>query len=151
MRDYDDTNAIWPLIQRAEILLDHYGYYPTFHDAHVVSIAPQSQDQSVSIVFEYSDLVGTPPYTSDRGTFASKIVLKWKGVTETDLDLYGNDIHRFSIERIGQLLRTEFRSGWGISGHIVSKDIEVISIEPSERDSYPDKSAYLNTVKITFH
>ena len=148
MNEIGETNSIWKTVKRAELLLDCYGYYPTFHDAHVVLIESKYEERSVSITFEYSDLTLFPAPAEEAKSKATQIVLKWVDVCESSFNLYGNDIIHFSLAKITGSLRTQLTSGWGISGHIISRNLEVISIGPTERDNFPADSDYLNTVRI---
>jgi hypothetical protein len=119
------------------------------HDAYIVGINVHLETKQLTATIEYSDLVETKrPEESPKQSKATKIVMRWNGVSPAEVNVYNNDIYHLSFLRTDEMIKTEFTSGWGVSGFITAKTIEVISVQDSDRDSLADKDPYLQTINF---
>ena len=135
-----ETRAVWKSIEGSNALLEIYGYYPTLHDACIVGIDVYFEGRQLTAAIEYSDLVETEGRDKDnRVTKATKIIMRWNGVAEANVRIHGNDVYHLSFSKKGGKIATDLISGWGVSGTIVADFIEVVSIQDSDRDSYPEE------------
>jgi hypothetical protein len=145
----EETRSIWKTIKGSKELFDLYGYYPTLHDACLTNIDLNFERKEVVLTFEYADLVGDKPIISAvDNSLATKIMIRWSLVSEAQLLLDGTDVYDMGFQKLGNKIKTEFSQGFGIGGHIIAKSIELVSVEPSARDSMPKESRFLYTTKL---
>jgi len=151
MTEQEETKSIWKTIKGSQELFELYGYYPTLHDANVTNFDVNFEEKKINLTFEYSDLVGDESEISpDDKSLATKIVMCWKRVSEAKLQKYNNDIYHLSFQKTDGRIKTELSQSFGIGGYIISENIEVISVEESNRHEMPDANDYLHTINFTF-
>jgi hypothetical protein len=65
-----------------------------------------------------------------------RMQLIWSGLKEVDLSANDTDLIGVEFSRLGDLLKTEFESGFGISGTIVSEEFEALleKVDPPDRE-----------------
>jgi hypothetical protein len=106
----------------APLLISLYGYWPSFHDAAVISVLIERVGPTVTIHFRLNDM---GPSGNDVEADA---ILRWREVS--DLHLQGIDdsnwIWDMRFEASEEGLSTELKRMDGISGTILAESVEVV-------------------------
>jgi hypothetical protein len=144
MNNRENHGSIWRSIPGADRLLKIYGHYPTLHDAYLILIDIHFDARAILLTFEYKDLNSG---SADK-EIATKIEMRWTGVSEANFNLYCNSIYSIALERDDSLIKTVFENSSGTIWTLVAKDIEVLSVEDSTPECEQDKTEYLNTPRI---
>lgn len=130
----EETNLIWKSVKGAKDLFDLYGYYPTLHDASITNFDINFIDRQLTLTFEYRDVIEREinNLVNTDIELTTIIVVRWSGVSKSTFELNHNDIYEMSFQKSGKQIHTLFPQSSGINGHIMSENIEVISVEKSK-------------------
>lgn len=72
--------AIQQLIKNALQVVDHYGYWPTFHDAKLISLSIMPEAETITATFAYND-----EPDDEKRSGSSRITLQWQAVVSYTL------------------------------------------------------------------
>ena len=129
-----DQEAVWAETTDGGLLKQLFGYYPTLHDAVLLSINIDRAADSVEIVVDYNDMLG-----DDHTQHLSvRIRLEWHGIDSMDLPLDCRDFYDLQFSRKGhQILTTIGTDSGQIS--VVSDSVEAILVrlDPGDHDDGP--------------
>ena len=117
-------------IEGAAQVVEYYGYWATFHDAELVSLAIMLEAEAITAIFEYNDLTA-----NESNSGSSRITLRWQNVAKYALMAEYTNCNADSISQISFVEQ----DGWietkivpidGISGQIRSQSVQVTLFEP---------------------
>jgi len=116
------------LIVGAAQVAEHYGDWPTFHDAQVVAISVDCRAAAVEATLDLCDA----EYPSERSTMIS---LRWEGVTHLQLTSSHLDgvLCDVAFSKIKGGTETKFVSATGgVTGQMCASQVTVTRYEPAE-------------------
>ncbi len=122
-------------IEHADVILNHFGYWPSFHDAEVVSLhfdrnfregLPRLWIQVYA--FEMTDTVKAGYYQLVKHCL---INFEFEGVVESEVDGFNHQNAVYGIEFgiEGSLLTCTIDPAYGIKGFISARKIKVKNLE----------------------
>lgn len=120
MINQEVTNTIWQNIKGAERYLEIYGFYPTFHDAHILSFEVKSESKTICLKIYYSDGSNKEVKTVSE--------ICWRNFVKAEYNFSENEILHFGFEKIGNLILTKFEAVY-LAGNILSESLEITDIE----------------------
>jgi hypothetical protein len=149
MPEEQASDLIWASLPGSSQLREIYGYWPTLHDATATEWDVRFQDNSFSITFIYSDMIGEDP----SNTASTQFTLRWRGVQEAKFRYYANAIYHLSSARVDRWIETQFEDHlWGLDGYIRSSRVEVLNIQNApDSSSEPENSPTLYRTNFYFH
>jgi len=122
-------------IENAQVIIDHFGYWPSFEDSEVISIKlERTLDKSSASVhlrlysFEMSDEVLNDDYLISKHCF---IDFEFAEVANTEFDGFNHQNSVVALE-FGKQDENSFChivSAHGVDGYLEAKQIRVISLE----------------------
>ena len=119
-------------IAGADMVISFFGYWPSFHDAAVLSIWIDREGPSVTILFKVNEM-GPSNIEPDRRAL---VKMRWNDLEDLELsgcDPDGNNwIWGLDIEASEDCYVTTLKKMHGIQGRIIARQIEVLEIEPLE-------------------
>jgi hypothetical protein len=120
-----------PPVENGELLVNAMGYWPSFHDAHVLSASLEGGRCEVLIyVFRMTDQV------DDRGYFVltghHRVRLAMTGVAECTLpDGYDSDtLFELMIERAGEAVTVTFESVMDQDWRVTCREVVLLDVTP---------------------
>jgi hypothetical protein len=120
-------------ITGAQALYDWFGYWPSFHDAEVVSLHLNRSAASVLKVhvWGYEDKVGADGYYVSQKHVIVRFLLH--EVTELDLEDFScqNVLYELELSKPDEGFRLELNSTYGVGGTILARNVE-IELTPGE-------------------
>ena len=131
-----DNESVWETTSDGALLKQLFGYWPTMHDASVLSIDVIQADRRVNIVLDYVDLV-----QDEQDELRVRVRMEWEGVKELDLPMGELDLGSMSFGSQGDLIRTGLDFGMDGAGHILAERVEAFLMQvdplPESRDELP--------------
>lgn len=124
-------------IINAEIVLQHFGYWPDFHDAEVIKVTFEAHPTwrySVTFVITALEMVNE---LDERGYYKQtkhcQIELQFSRIQEMEFDYfnYQNVISILSFEDQGSCIKAVFNSSAGMKATIIAEEALVISLTPT--------------------
>ena len=110
--------------------MEYYGYWATFHDAELISLAITPEAEAITAIFEYNDLTA-----NESSSGSSRITLHWQNVVKYALMA---EYTNYNADSISEISFVE-QDGWietkivpidGINGQIRSRSVQVTLFEP---------------------
>jgi hypothetical protein len=128
-------------IDNAKLVIDHFGYWPTFHDSEIISIIIQrTLDKATSSAtlrvysFEMTDqMVGGHDQLVKHCFFDVEITDLIK--TEIDGFNHQNAVLALEFGRDGENVFCNIVSTYGVDGYIGGKKIRIKRLEPITDDN----------------
>lgn len=129
-----DHETIWQETASGGLLHGLFGFFPTLHDAQILSITYDRANESLEMQVDYSDLVDG----GDRD-LTVRMRLRWSSVRSLDVELRHPEIFGIRFERRDDDIATIFEPGYALSGTVVSQGFEAVlekvGPEPIDSDS----------------
>ena len=123
-------------IVNAQLVIDHFGYWPTFEDSEIISIKLERtlDKTSASILlrlysFEMTDEVLSDDYEATKHCF---IDFEFSEVTNTEFDGFNHQNSVVALE-FGKQDDNQFChivSAHGVDGYLEAKKIRIVKLEP---------------------
>lgn len=130
MTQTDKNKEAWEQIPNSEQFLELYGYYPTLHDAFTVNFELDFKNREITIAFEYTDLIEKTENKSSKDEMSTKIVMRWTKILDAVLNQsYEGNVCHLELEKTENSFRTVFEGYLSLNGEIISKEIEIVSVE----------------------
>jgi hypothetical protein len=131
-RSHSCEEAALEQVEAAEKLVNLYGYWPSFHDAHLETITIAVEENTVTISFTTNDSVekaGEPV----RDELAL-VTLRWEEVSELNIqasDWGGQSWVWDMLLTVAETgIRTEIQSGDELRAVIVASRVKVVEVRP---------------------
>ncbi|MBD2716762.1 hypothetical protein KBK19_17085 [Microvirga sp. STR05] len=131
-----DNPAIHRIVN-SEVVVQHFGYWPGFHDAEVVKVTFEANPGYYPKVTFLIAAFETTKATDERGYFLQarhcEIELRFTGIKEIDFDGFGHQNVIFSLkfdEQDADLTCT-LDSAVGLNAFLVAQAAEVVSLIPT--------------------
>lgn len=127
----NNDDAVWAETTDGGLLRQLFGYYPTLHDAKILSIQFDPANDRVAMVIDYTDTVG-----EDLDQHLSvRIRLEWQGIVSLELPLAEVDLMGVDFDRNGTNIVTKIDTCGG-SGKVVSERLQavLVLVDPGEAD-----------------
>jgi Immunity protein 50 len=127
-------------VSNYQALLDHFGYWPSFHDANVISYAgPTAERQTVDLVLHAWE---TTSEVDPQGYYIMQknvlVTFRFAGVHSARLERFdsGNILFGMSITRSGDAdsFHVELDSVMDMSGDFSASSGEIASVVPCTSD-----------------
>jgi hypothetical protein len=140
-----------PDIPGAQQVIDWFGYWPSFHDAEVVSIILDRSKESRIVLHTWESTARTSRETDSAGRFVltkhaivtfllSRFLPDSEGITTVDIAFFNeqNVLMEVGIARVQGGYELELTGIYGASGKFIASDLRV-ELEPG----IPPDSIYL--------
>jgi hypothetical protein len=126
----DDT--VWAETTDGGLLKQLFGFYPTLHDASILSIDIDRASDRILMVVDYSDVLGG----NDNQELVARIRLEWHGIVSFDLPLGDVDLLTLDFGRQGDHIVTSLETWPAVFGTVVSESVEatLVQIDPGDFD-----------------
>lgn len=118
-------------IKNATIVIDHFGYWPTFHDAEIISIKfERTHDKAnTSVVlsvyaFEMTSKLNGVHFEHIKHCF---IDIEFVGINKSEIEGFNhqNAVSRLTFGREGTHLFCSIDAAYGVDGYIESNEIKI--------------------------
>ena len=120
----------------SEIIHQHFGYWPTFHDAEVVKVTFETHTTGRYSVMFVIEAFETLAEVDVQGFYKQAkqclIEIQFSGVEEIDFKYFNfqNVLFEFRFEEQGSLIKGVFSSSTGMEATIVAEEALVLSLSP---------------------
>lgn len=130
-----NEDAVWAETTDGGLLKQLFGYYPTLHDAKILSLEIDRPSDRIHLVVDYNDMIGD----DHSQHLSARIRLEWHGIESFDLPIGDEDLYSLDFGRQGNRILTRFETWPGVFGMVVSDTVEAIlvQIDPGESDGRP--------------
>jgi len=127
-----NDDAVWAETTDGGLLKQLFGYYPTLHDAKILSIDIDRASDRIAMVVDYNDMIGED-HTQQMSV---RIRLEWKGITNFELPLGDKDLIGLDFGRQENQIVTSIETWFGVFGKIVSDTVEatLVQMDPGDGD-----------------
>lgn len=132
-----NEDAVWAETTDGGLLRQLFGYYPTLHDARMLSIDIDRTTDSIKMVVDYNDMVGD----DDDQELAARIRIEWHGITSFQLPLGDIDLVSLDFDRKGNQIETTVETWPGVFGAVVSDSVEAILVQIDPND--PEERSWI--------
>ncbi|MDU0370104.1 Imm50 family immunity protein [Hymenobacter endophyticus] len=135
-------NPVIGRIANASLVLEHFGYWPNFHDAEVKKVTFEANPGYYPTVTFVLAAFETTASTDERGYFRQakhcEIELRFTGIKEIDFDGFGHQNVIFSLKFDEQHadLTCTLDSAVGLDAFIVAQAAEVVSLLPNKMSDH---------------
>jgi hypothetical protein len=128
-------------IENSNLIIDHFGYWPTFHDSEIISITfERTLDKGTSSAllrvysFEMTDKVVNRFYKLIKHCFVD---IEISDLVKTEMDGFNHQNAVLALEfgREGDNVFCNMVSAYGVEGYIEGKKIKIKRLEPINGDS----------------
>jgi hypothetical protein len=128
-------------IENAKLVVDHFGYWPTFHDSEVISIAfERTLDKRTSSAmlrvysFEMTDKIVGRYYQLIKHCFVD---IEITDLTKIEIDGFNHQNAVLALEfgKEGDNVFCNMVSAYGVDGYIEGKKIKIKRLEPINEDN----------------
>jgi Immunity protein 50 len=124
------------MLKNAELIVEHYGYVPSFHDAHLLALRYRMRNRSLLGEFYVYDMANEGKWRQDwdtTGDLHMYVTLRWNDVFKLDYLLGNNAIHQMEFKGIEDGVETSFTDQETfLDCKIFSASVEVISAQVVE-------------------
>ncbi len=117
--------SIWAETTDGGLLKQLFGYYPTLHDASILSIDIDRPSDRIVMVVDYSDYLAQ----DDDREFSARIQLEWTGISSFELPLGDEDLLSLDFAREGDQIVTSLETWPAVFGTVVSDSFEAILVQ----------------------
>ena len=126
----DET--IWAETTDGGLLRQLFGFYPTLHDAMILSVDIDRPSDQIVMVVDYSDSTDG----EDPNQLTARIRLEWSGITSFSLPLGDEDLLSLDFSRQGDQIVTTLETWPAVFGTVVSDTFEavLVQIDPGDFD-----------------
>ncbi|MCR5886841.1 immunity 50 family protein [Hymenobacter sp. J193] len=140
----DSENSVISRIINSEVVLQHFGYWPSFHDAEVTKTTFETHPTgrySVTFVFAAFEMTSE---VDERGYYKlikhCNLELQFIGIEEIDFNYFSfqNILFGLEFEEAGSNIRCIFNASVGLEAVIAAEEVLVISLTPTV--PIPDES-----------
>ncbi len=123
-------------IKNSEIVINHFGYWPSFHDAEIISIKfernPDKGNSSVHMrvyAFEMTDKLIGRYFNLIKHCV---IDIEFIDISNNEMDGFNhqNAIQGLDFGREGEFLFCKIDSAYGMDGYIEAKEIKITKLNP---------------------
>jgi len=124
------------LIIRKDILIKKLGLWPDFHDFEIVRLELDRKEPFMLMeVYGFQTLKEVDKKGYYKRVNECVITLKFNDVTDIQLKGFNqqNVISSLEFTEESSLLKTEILTSFGLSGYIISKNIEIIGVKDIAR------------------
>ncbi len=127
-----NDETVWAETTDGGLLKQLFGFYPTMHDATILSINIERPSDRITMVVDYSDGVGD----DDRQELAARIRFQWQGIISFEIPLGDEDLLSLQFGREGDFIVTYLETWPAVFGKVVSETVEAIlvQIDPGDYD-----------------
>jgi len=121
------------LIENSEIIENHFGYFPSFHDSEVISVRLDREEPSIAIeiyVFESSEEIDNEGhYKYVKECIVDFIFNEVKEMKISDFN-HQNVLYGIKFKQEADQIMTKFDSSFGMNGYIQSSKVSVKGLKP---------------------
>jgi hypothetical protein len=135
----DNENPAIAQIINSEVVYQHFGYWPDFHDAEITKVTFESHPgYRATVIFSIAAFEMTSE-TDERGfyklTKQCQIQFQFTGIKEMEFDYFShqNVVLDLSFEKNNGAIQCTFNSSVGLDGVIVAEEAMVLSLIPTKR------------------
>jgi hypothetical protein len=128
-------------IENADLVIDHFGYWPTFHDSEIISITfERTLDKGTSLAmvrvysFEATNKVVGRYYQLIKQCFVD---IEITDLIKTEVDGFNHQNAVLALEfgREDQNVFCNMVSAYGVDGYIEGRKIKIKRLEPISEDN----------------
>jgi hypothetical protein len=122
-------------ISNSAIVIDHFGHWPSFHDAEVISIRfkrtwnkDTSSAEITVYAFEMTDKLKGKYFEQIKHCL---IDIEFIGINNNEIDGFNhqNAVQGISFGREGEYLFCKIEAAYGVDGYIEAKEIKVTKLD----------------------
>ncbi|WP_181163769.1 Imm50 family immunity protein [Pontibacter mangrovi] len=126
-------------IENANLILNHFGYWPSFHDSEIISLKfERNLEEGKPTVemkvyaFEMTDKVVNRYFKRFKHCI---IDFKFVDLQKSEMDGFNhqNAVDGLNFEKDGDNLICEINAAYGVDGLLSAKTIQVVKLEPVEK------------------
>ncbi|NVO29635.1 Imm50 family immunity protein [Hymenobacter lapidiphilus] len=127
-------NPVIHRIANSEVVIQHFGYWPGFHDAEIRKVTFEANPGYYPAVVFLIEAFETTRDTDERGYYRlakqCEIELRFTGIKEIDFDGFGhqNVILKMEFDEQDGDLTCTIDSSVGLDAFIVTQAVEVVSL-----------------------
>jgi hypothetical protein len=135
----ENPNPAIARIINAKIVLEHFGYWPRFHDAAVAKVTFESNSgywPLVSFIISAFEMTKEVDETGHyKLTKQCDIEFNFIGVEEIEFDRFShqNVLMSLDFEESGSFIKTTFDAAVGLDAVIFSEGVSIVSLTPTKR------------------
>lgn len=130
----ENENLAISRITNFDVIRQHFGYWPSFHDAEITRVtfeANPGYHASVTfliVAFETTNSVDEKGYY--KLAKHCTIELQFVGIREMEFDYFShqNVIHDLIFENVGNAIQCTFNSSVGLDAFIVAEEVSVLKL-----------------------
>lgn len=123
-----ENTEIKKVIKNPELILDHFGYWPTFHDDRILDISSNYKNRTINLVIDSKVKISTEN--------SCNIHFLFKGVKSFNVDYYEDVdtektiISEIEIKKIdNNFIKILINPKFGLIADILCAEIEIENIE----------------------
>ncbi|WP_139920939.1 Imm50 family immunity protein [Hymenobacter sp. DG01] len=126
-------------IVNSEIVLQHFGYWPEFHDAEITKATFEAHSTGRSSVTFLIDAFEITSEIDEKGYYKltkhCKIELQFIGIKEMEFDYFShqNVIFELILEEEKSSIKCTINSSVGLDAVVVAEEAYVLSLTPTKR------------------
>ena len=135
----ESQNSVIAKITNAEIVLEHFGYWPRFHDAEIAKVTFESHSGYWPLVTFVISAFEVTKEVDERGyyklTKQCDIEFHFTGVEEIEFDYFShqNVLMSLDFEESGSFIKATFNPSVGLDAVIFSEGVSVVSLTPTKQ------------------
>ena len=135
----DNQNPAIARIANAEIVIEHFGYWPRFHDAEIAKVTFESNSGYWPLVSFVISAFEMTEGVDEKGYYKldkqCDIEFHFVGVEEIEFDRFShqNVLMSLDFEESGSFIKTTFDASVGLDAVIFSEGVSVVSLTPTKR------------------
>ncbi|GAA3946858.1 Imm50 family immunity protein [Hymenobacter algoricola] len=135
----ENQNLAIASIVNSEIVLQHFGYWPDFHDAEVDKVIFETHPTgrySVTFFIAASEMLSE---VDEKGYYKQTkhciVALQFIGIKEVEFNYFShqNALFDLKFEASGNDIECTFESSVGLDAFIVAEEAFVMSLTPTKR------------------
>ncbi|KUG05911.1 Imm50 family immunity protein [Solirubrum puertoriconensis] len=135
----EPENLVVSRIGNAEAIREHFGHWPSFHDAEITRVVFDANPGYHASVTFFITVSATYTHVDDRGhhkqTKQCDIELQFVGIKELEVDYFGhqNVIFELLLEEQGSDIKCTFDASVGMDAFIVAEEVRVAGLTPRKQ------------------
>lgn len=117
------------IVKNSEILVEYFGYFPTFHDAEVVTVKMDRQGPNIEIILKDIN-------TKNQSCFCL-ITLEFKNIVDVNLRDFNhqNVLSSIKFQKEKNCIHSLINTNFGLYGFIRSKNVIISSLIEKDKNN----------------
>ncbi len=131
--------AVMSRVVNSEVLFEHFGYWPNFHDAEVIKVTFEALPTWRAAVTFTINIFEMTSKVNDKGYFEltkkCQVEVQLTGIKQLEFDYFShqNVLFEFWFEEQGSDIKAVFSSSVGMEATVVAEEALILSLTPIEK------------------